>query len=64
MHEAVDAYNHVKEWAKTEDVPWSLNYGLLGPKIRKEPKGVVLIIRYVMASPNPLTFVVELWTIY
>lgn len=49
MHEAVDAYNNVKEWAKTEDIPWSMNYGLLGPKIRKEPKGVVLIIRYVMA---------------
>lgn len=46
VHDAVEAYNKVDKWAKTERAPWSLNFSLVGPKIRKEPKGTVLIIRY------------------
>lgn len=46
VHDAVEAYNNVDKWAKTERAPWSLNFSLVGPKIRKEPKGTVLIIRY------------------
>src|SRR5262245_36994749 len=38
------AYNNVEKWAKTEKAPFSLNYSLMNPKIRKEAKGVVLII--------------------
>lgn len=46
VHDAVEAYNSVAKWAKTESAPWSLNFALVGPKIRKEPKGTVLIIRF------------------
>lgn len=47
VQDAAEAYNHVEKWAKTERAPFSVNYFPMGPKIRKEPKGVVLIIRYV-----------------
>ncbi|KLO16920.1 aldehyde dehydrogenase [Schizopora paradoxa] len=44
LNDAVEAYNHVERWAKTERAPFSMNYFAMGPKIRKEPKGIVLII--------------------
>ncbi|KLO15667.1 aldehyde dehydrogenase, partial [Schizopora paradoxa] len=44
VNDAVEAYNHVEHWSKTERAPFSMNYFPMGPKIRKEPKGVVLII--------------------
>ena len=45
--EVKDAYKNVAKWAKTESVPMTLNWFAARPVIRKEPKGVVLIIRYV-----------------
>jgi len=42
--EAVIAYNEVEQWAKTEKTKFSLNFWAMGPAIRKEPKGIVLII--------------------
>ncbi|KAI0346649.1 aldehyde dehydrogenase [Trametopsis cervina] len=42
--EAVDAYKNVAKWAKTENARWSLVWSAMKPQIRKEPKGVVLII--------------------
>ncbi len=46
VNDAVEAYHNVEKWAKTERATFSINYFAMGPKIRKEPKGVVLIIRY------------------
>ena len=46
MTEALDAHDNVQEWAKPEQVPWTMKYGVLGPTVLKEPKGVVLIIRH------------------
>ncbi|KAI0692887.1 NAD-dependent aldehyde dehydrogenase [Cytidiella melzeri] len=42
--EAKDAYLNVDQWAKTEKARWTLNWSVMKPEIRKEPKGVVLII--------------------
>ncbi|KAI9465739.1 NAD-aldehyde dehydrogenase [Lactarius psammicola] len=42
--EAVDAYHNIAKWSKPERAPWSLNWFAMKPTIRKEPKGVVLII--------------------
>ena len=44
LTEAVNAYHNVAKWSKPESAPWSFNYFLMKPTIRKEPKGVVLII--------------------
>ncbi|KAG8744904.1 hypothetical protein FRC10_009274 [Ceratobasidium sp. 414] len=44
IKEAVDVYKAVDKWAKTESAPFSLNFAAMKPVIRKEPKGVVLII--------------------
>ncbi|KAF5389876.1 hypothetical protein D9757_003571 [Collybiopsis confluens] len=33
-----------EKWAKTESAPFSLNFSVMRPIIRKEPKGVVLLI--------------------
>ncbi|KAH9060602.1 NAD-aldehyde dehydrogenase [Lactarius vividus] len=44
LGEAVDAYHNVAKWSKPESVPWSVNWFAMKPTIRKEPKGVVLII--------------------
>ncbi|GJE85335.1 NAD-aldehyde dehydrogenase [Phanerochaete sordida] len=44
ISEAVDAYNNVAKWAKTEKARWTLNFFTMRPAIRKEPKGIVLII--------------------
>lgn len=52
VKDAVDAYNSVEKWARTERASFSLLAFPLGPKIRKEPKGVVLIIRYVFQATS------------
>jgi hypothetical protein len=44
VKEATDAYNNVEKWAKPERVPFSLDSSFTRPTIRKDPKGVVLII--------------------
>ncbi|EIW78299.1 NAD-dependent aldehyde dehydrogenase [Coniophora puteana RWD-64-598 SS2] len=38
------AIDRVEKWARTERAPFSLNFAATRPVIRKEPKGVVLII--------------------
>ena len=38
------AYNSVEKWAKTEKAPWNRKFWAMGPKVRKEAKGTVLII--------------------
>jgi len=42
--EALEAYNNVHIWAKTESILWTINYGALNSRLMKEPKGVVLNI--------------------
>jgi len=44
LTEAVNAYHSVAKWSKPERAPFSLNWFATKPTIRKEPKGVVLII--------------------
>lgn len=44
LAEAKTAHDNVEKWAKSEAAPWSFNYWMSKPTIRKEPKGVVLII--------------------
>jgi aldehyde dehydrogenase (NAD+)/aldehyde dehydrogenase (NAD(P)+) len=44
VKEAIDAYHSVEAWARPEGVPFSLDSFLMRPTIRKEAKGVVLII--------------------
>ena len=44
LAEITDVYNNVEKWAKDEGVPFDLSFALMKPKIRKVPKGVVLII--------------------
>ncbi|KAI9465743.1 NAD-aldehyde dehydrogenase [Lactarius psammicola] len=44
LTEAVNAYHNVAKWSKPERAPWSLNWFATKPTIRKEPKGVVLMI--------------------
>jgi acyl-CoA reductase-like NAD-dependent aldehyde dehydrogenase len=39
-----DAHDNVEKWAKTERAPFSLDSSFMNPVIRKDPKGVVLII--------------------
>lgn len=38
------AHSKVEKWSKPEATPFQLNYMLAKPTVRKEPKGVVLII--------------------
>ena len=38
------AWSDVENWAKPEKLPFSIQWGAFRPAIRKEPKGVVLII--------------------
>jgi hypothetical protein len=38
------AYKNVEKWAKTEVAPFNVNFFAMDPRIRKEPKGTVLII--------------------
>jgi aldehyde dehydrogenase (NAD+) len=42
--EAKTCYDNVEKWAKPESPPFSLNFTPMRPVIRKEAKGVVLII--------------------
>lgn len=44
LGEAKLAYDSVEKWSRTESVHWQFNYFLSRPAVRKEPKGVVLII--------------------
>ncbi|KAH9060604.1 NAD-aldehyde dehydrogenase [Lactarius vividus] len=44
LTETVNAYHKVAKWSKPERAAWSLNWFATKPTIRKEPKGVVLII--------------------
>jgi len=44
LDEIMQAYNGVAKWAKTESAPFSMNFAAMKPVIRKEPKGVVLVI--------------------
>lgn len=44
IEDCVTAYKKVKSWAKTEKAPFAMNFFLMNPQVRKEPKGVVLII--------------------
>jgi len=44
LTEAVNAYHNVAKWSKHERAPFSLNWFAMKPTIRKEPKGVVLLI--------------------
>ncbi|KAN0138292.1 Aldehyde/histidinol dehydrogenase [Lactarius tabidus] len=44
LTEAVNAYQDVAKWCKPERAPFSFNWFAMKPTIRKEPKGVVLII--------------------
>ncbi|CAL1697398.1 unnamed protein product [Somion occarium] len=39
-----DSYNNVGKWAKDEKAPFSVLWYFMNPTVRKEPKGVVLII--------------------
>ncbi|THH14250.1 hypothetical protein EW146_g6054 [Bondarzewia mesenterica] len=44
LTDAKVAYDNVTKWSKTERASWSFNWFLMKPTLRKEPKGVVLII--------------------
>lgn len=44
ISEALGAYKSVNAWAKPEKAPFSINFGAMKGRIRKEPKGVILII--------------------
>ncbi|EMD33385.1 hypothetical protein CERSUDRAFT_117998 [Gelatoporia subvermispora B] len=44
LGEVRSAYDNVAKWAKTESAAFSLNWFAMSPAIRKEPKGVVLVI--------------------
>lgn len=38
------AYNSVESWAATAKAPWNRKFWAMKPKVRKEPKGTVLVI--------------------
>ncbi|TFY82462.1 hypothetical protein EWM64_g1550 [Hericium alpestre] len=44
LGDAKTVYDNVSKWAKPDSIPWQLNWFAMGPKVRKEPKGVALII--------------------
>lgn len=44
LGEILTAYKSVGKWAKSERAPFAFNFFAMKPTIRKEPKGVVLII--------------------
>ncbi|KAI0063669.1 NAD-aldehyde dehydrogenase [Artomyces pyxidatus] len=44
LAEAKEAYDSVGKWSKPERAHWSFNWFAMNPTIRKEAKGVVLII--------------------
>ncbi|KEP52072.1 aldehyde dehydrogenase (NAD) family protein [Rhizoctonia solani 123E] len=44
VKESVDTYKSVEKWARPDKAPFSLNFAPMKPVVRKEPKGVVLVI--------------------
>lgn len=42
--EVKDTLSSFEKWTKPESAPFSLNFAAMRPVIRKEPKGLVLII--------------------
>lgn len=44
LHEIMEAYHNVEKWNRPEKPGFDLNWFVMGPHIRKDPKGVVLII--------------------
>ncbi|TCD64858.1 hypothetical protein EIP91_003562 [Steccherinum ochraceum] len=44
LREISEAYHSVEKWSKPDRVPFSLNWFVMSPSIRKDPKGMVLII--------------------
>lgn len=54
LQEAVTAYKNIEQWTKDEKVAFHLDSFALGPKIRKEPKGVVLNISYVVSKNSTI----------
>lgn len=44
LSEVKEAVDNLKYWTKTEKLPFSFNWFAMRPAIRKEPKGVVMII--------------------
>ncbi|KDN50116.1 hypothetical protein RSAG8_01452, partial [Rhizoctonia solani AG-8 WAC10335] len=44
VKESVDAHKSVDKWAQPDKAPFSLNFAAMKPVVRKEPKGVVLVI--------------------
>lgn len=44
IQQVKSAYDGVEKWARTERAPFSFQWFAMSPAIRKEPKGVVLII--------------------
>lgn len=44
LGECTTAYYGVDKWSKQERPPFSLNFAAMRPVIRKEAKGIVLII--------------------
>jgi aldehyde dehydrogenase (NAD+) len=44
ISETLEAFKSVTKWAKAESAPFTLNFGVMRGHVRKEPKGVVLII--------------------
>lgn len=39
-----DAYDNAEDWSKSQKPPFNLNFFVMRPKLKAEPKGVVLII--------------------
>ncbi|CEL57774.1 hypothetical protein RSOLAG1IB_02518 [Rhizoctonia solani AG-1 IB] len=44
IKESIDVYKSVEKWARPDKAPFSLNFAAMKPVVRKEPKGVALII--------------------
>ena len=44
LGEILTSYKSVAKWSKPERPPFAFNYFAMKPTIRKEPKGVVLIL--------------------
>jgi len=44
ISESLRAYKDLDKWAKPDSAPFTINFGAMAGKVRKEPKGVVMII--------------------
>ncbi|KZP16930.1 aldehyde dehydrogenase [Athelia psychrophila] len=44
LNNILKIYNNLEAWAKPQKAPFSIQFSLMNPVIRKEPKGTVLII--------------------